>query len=673
MRCIFVCLTICLQAINVYSQSNEPTPAASALTSMFAPSRAPQRKTMGLLQRSFLDLASEADRQLELAIVVDGTESMATELTGVRQSIHKMLDDLRRFRGNDVKVALVVYRDANSPSGPVVMPIDRFTADGATIQKAVESLRPETGAPYFYELADLGLQTALSKLPWSDDPQVTRWILMFGDAPPYGESFQDDKNPGARRRYGTELLIAIAKRKSIRVNCVLCTSSDNVVEPYDQAVDQTRSFMNSLSAGTDGLMLDLSYPEIRSALIEAAKHPDVQFAKIDPITSIDVSAASRGFGVDGDRREVRIAVIPHQPLSNVSFDPNLRAVQVSTALRHRLGGLPGVRIASTNEIKRQWRRMQADGLADANAIRGLAARLGVDYVVWGQVEPQTAQIQTAAYRKSDGRKVVQVSFGGDHGKLASVLLAAASQQSEPDQALVGLYQRMESHAQQAVMQQPMADDPATSKELLVALETLEQSLAFNAGSTESVALLESAKASAESAIAAEPRNAIGHWLRANIAFNQAVHAYQTGASDKAKSQMLVMKSSLRRAMRERREIESVSLTAEIEADHDLLVNRDYESAIKKYQSLTAEDQPLALQLRGHWMLAGIYAGDWGVDQQFVDSTKTRQHIIQILADWPESAETKLLKRWLQWDEDAEKTRFDHVPKIHVDLSQYTEA
>ncbi len=137
--------------------------------------------------------------------------------------------------------------------------------------------------------------------------------------------------------------------------------------------------------------------------------------------------------------------------------------------------------------------------------------------------------------------------------------------------------------------------------------------------------------------------------------------------------MLKMKSALRRAVRERREIESPSLIAEIEADHELLINADYAAAIKKYQSLTALDQPLASQLRGHWMLAGIYAGDWGVEKEFVDATKTREHIIQILANWPTSPEAELLKRWLQWNEETEKTRYNHVPKMHLDLSKYTEA
>jgi hypothetical protein len=150
------------------------TPAGSALSTIFSPARAPKRKTMGLLQRSFLDLATQGDLALEVAIVVDGTDSMTTELAGVRQRIGDMMEDLRRSRNNgEVRAAIVVYRDAGSPSGEVEIPLNKFTSDEVEIAKAVQSLRPESGAPFFHELPDLGLHRALTELPWSDDDQVT--------------------------------------------------------------------------------------------------------------------------------------------------------------------------------------------------------------------------------------------------------------------------------------------------------------------------------------------------------------------------------------------------------------------------------------------------------------------------------------------------------------------
>ncbi len=649
------------------------TPAGAALSTLFSPSKAPARKTMGLLQRSFLDLADQGDMELEVAIVVDGTESMATELAGVRNSINQMVSDLRQYRKNEVRVALVVYRDSDSPSKECVVPLKRFTASEAELAKAVESLQPETGAPFFHELADIGLHTAIMDLPWTENPQVQHWILMFGDAPPYAEGFSDPKHPKSHRYYGTDLLIALAARKNIRINCVLCTSSQNVEQPYDTVIDDTRNFMNSLASGTDGLMLDLSYPEIRTALIDASKQPTVGLAKIQPITGIDLAAVQR---VDVPQasltKTVSLAILPHAPLANMSFDPQSDSVQVSTALRHRFSQLPGVRITSPLDVQRQLRRLQGDGVSADQAVRALAARLKVDYVLWGNVEPNTARVQSAAYRRSDGQRVVQVSFDGDRGRLANVLLTAASSDGNAtDDAFANLSQRMKSLALKESFAQPIANDAGTSREILAAMESLEQSLASVAGDESAVELLKQADASCRAALVSEPRNALAHWLSSNVAYNQALRLFKTGEAEAAETRMREMKSSLKRAVREKRDVDVPSLVTEIEADYALLVDRDVPAAIVKYTELTSEDAPLQSQLRGHWMLAGIYAGDWAVDETNLNPDLARENVVQILANWPDSPEATLLKQWLRWDDSAEQTEFNYLPRMNVKLSEVT--
>src|SRR5690606_32943839 len=46
-------------------------------------------------------------------------------------------------------------------------------------------------------------------------------------------------------------------------------------------------------------------------------------------------------------------------------------------------------------------------------------------------------------------------------------------------------------------------------------------------------------------------------------------------------------------------------------------------------------------LRAHWMLAGIHLGDWGAISwgwDHVDPQQAREHILTILACWPDSPE-----------------------------------
>ena len=94
--------------------------------------------------------------------------------------------------------------------------------------------------------------------------------------------------------------------------------------------------------------------------------------------------------------------------------------------------------------------------------------------------------------------------------------------------------------------------------------------------------------------------------------------------------------------------------------------RKPEEAVDRYLAMTKPDQPLQSQLRGHWMLAGIYAGDWGnAGQPIVDVEKSRRHLTEILANWPDSPEAKLLKEWLRWDDKQEQTEFNYLPRLNA--------
>lgn len=640
-------------------------PVASVLSTIFSPARAPRRKTMGLLQRSFLDLADQVDQELELAVVVDGTDSMAEELAGVRESIHTMLEDLRRYRNSEVRVALVVYRDAGSPSGEVSMPLATFSSDPATISTAVQSLAAESGAPYFHELPDLGLHEALNKLPWTEDDQVAKWILLFGDAPPYAESYKDAKTPEAYRRYATPILVGIAKQKGIRINCVLCTSSKNVVEPYRQAIDETRAFMSAISSGTDGLMLDLSYDDIRNAMIEAGRQPEVGLAQLEPISEIDLAAVRRDtVRPENATSTVKLAVIPHMPLSRISFDPQQPEVQFATAIRSTLESVPGVRMASPRAIKEQLRRLRAQGIEDRQAIRGLAAMLGVDYVVWGSMAPDRATVQTAAYRSSDGEQVIPVKLSRNSADAAYALIQASSTGAPQERALQGLFSSMQ--ALQSQLTEPLAQSPATHDQLMTAIESLEQALAFEAGDDEASAMLAQADAASRNALTAEPRNALAHWLQSNVAYNLALREFRKGNPAAAEEHLVEMRRSLTQAAENAMSIPVESLRTEVEADYYLLVRREAEPAIERYERMCELDQPLDSQLRGHWMLSGIHAGDWGMSQSSqVDADRARYHIVEILANWPDSPEAKRLKDWLRWDETRRETEFNYLPTIHV--------
>ncbi len=645
---------------------SSPT-GGTALTTLFSPARAPAQKTMGLLQRSFLDMVDQNDQPLEVALVVDGTDSMTRELASVRESILKMLGDLRRFRGNQVRFALVIYRDSGSPSGEVSILLNQFTTEDAVIQAAVDKLQAEDGAPFFHELADVGLHHALSDLPWSTDPQTARWVILFGDAPPYAESFKDASLPQARRRFTNEILLTLAARKNIRVHCILCNSDEKVREPYERALEQTRSFMSAMSEGTDGLMLDLSYAEIQQALASAQKLPETAYLPIAKITKDDLSAVRSQQAIDepsaGPSGEVRLAILPHLPLDRMTFDPADPAVQISTALRQKLSTLPGVRITSPVELQRQLRRLKADGIAPDQQLRALASRLGVDYVVWGEIKPDQLT-RTVAYRRDDGTPAVQVSFKTNEAVTsADVLLKAASGlQSEATKPLAKLMEGQRSLQAREELSKPIAATPSVTRDLLTALEALEQALGMTVGAPESIELLQKAIATAQTAAQAEPRNAMAQWLLANARINLGTAQFREGNAAAAESTMQQAQTDLRTAYRERRSLPSTALRLEIEADYALLIDHQFETAIEGYRKLTADNFPSATRRRAHWMLAGLYTGDWGAGEKYHDATAAREHVIAILANWEECPEAELFRAWLRWDPQSGQTKFNHLPK-----------
>lgn len=652
--------TILLLTSGTRIRADEPEPVVSAaMRTIFSPVSVPKRKTMGLLQRNFLDVG-EQKTELEVAVVVDGTNSMTDELSGVRQSIHRMIADLRRLRGEEVRVALVIYRDAGSPSGEVETPLAEFVSDEPTITRAIERLRPESGAPFFYELMDLGLHEAITRLPWSEDPTVSKWILLFGDAPPYDITYRDDAFPKASRRFADDLLISLASQRGIQIHCVLCTSTSDTKESYQTSIGQTRRVMDRLASQTGGMVLDLSYPVIREALAGVAQQPQPEFTAIEPISQTDLSGYQQS---STNPQVVRIAVLPHEPLENMAFGPDRPATQVATALASQFSTIPGLRVKSILDVEKQVRRMRAEGLNGPEALRGLAARMRVDYIVWGRIQDNPA-ITSVAFRKNDGRPIVRVSHNGSPDGLANVVLSAAAKSPGADAVFSQFANQVLKKGNSNQWLASVSSNPPLVKNLLTAMGALEQALGLPIGSDESDRMLAQAKAAASLAIQTEPANPMANWLLANVAFNQASSYFRAGEKDQAKEAMKQCRSSLRLADQRKEEIKSSALQLEIEADYRLIARKDFDAAIEIYRQMIAPGMPEETQARGHWMLSGLYAGDWGIDASSVEPQRSREHVIALLSGWPERPESDLLRRWLQWDEQTKTTRHNHLPRLN---------
>ena len=142
--------------------------------------------------------------------------------------------------------------------------------------RAIDRVDALSGAPYFLEAVDQGVQAALN-LPWDMSETTTRWVLLFGDAPPYDEGFREPETK-AERRFPTEQLYAAAQAKNIKINCVLCTSRPQERETFEKVRRKAQRFMERLANETGGMMLDMSYDDIRQSIEAVAKVPRVEYA-----------------------------------------------------------------------------------------------------------------------------------------------------------------------------------------------------------------------------------------------------------------------------------------------------------------------------------------------------------------------------------------------------------
>jgi tetratricopeptide (TPR) repeat protein len=665
-----------------------PPPTSSsglALRSVFSPWRAPAAKTMGLAQRSFLDVVETSQPRLEVAIVVDGTDSMGAEIDGIRDALSQMIADLRRYKSNQVAFQLVVYRDAGAASGEIVFPLNvpdrRFTADEAILRAGVESIKAESGAPYFPELVDLGVHEALTTLTWTTDDETSRWVLLFGDAPPYEAGF-DEPDSRAKRRIATDQLVSTARRLGVHVHCVLCKSRSEDQPVYDQVVEQTRSFMNTLSGETEGLMLDLSYPDIRSALEQAVKTKDVTYQEVGRISRGDVEGlreqakAKKSLLAEG--RRVRIAVLPHMPLTDVGFDPAREEVQVATELEQRFARIPGAEVRSAAAVERNVALLSGRGVRGEGLLQALAAAVRVDYVVWGAVSRSgdVVRIESAIYDPVTGKKLIQDSVQSSPqlnltqltGRLATNLIRETISRNV-DGRLAATFTNFQQSApvQQAVLS-PVARTVEARNAVNEGFAHLERALEFSAGEEASREPLEKALAKLDESLGmnGDPTNPFAHLLLASCHRNlAALAAREERADDAAKHQKEALEA-LNKAYRFRNEAEYAYLKREIEADYLLMVKQDIPAAIKAYTELaqTNPDTSLRTALRAHWMLAGVYSGDWGVAPEHINADQARQALVKIMAHWPDTSEARFIERNLRWDGEQGENRFEYFPRTN---------
>jgi hypothetical protein len=162
-----------------------------------------------LLSLSLVSTAPAATKPaVEVAFVLDTTGSMASLIEGAKRKIWSIATTIiDENPGADIRMGLVAYRDIGDE---YVTKRVELTADIQDLYARLLELRARGGGDW-PESVNEALHEGITRLAWTQGPEVSRIIFLVGDAPPHMDYAQDVKYPDA---------LKIAREREIVVNAV---------------------------------------------------------------------------------------------------------------------------------------------------------------------------------------------------------------------------------------------------------------------------------------------------------------------------------------------------------------------------------------------------------------------------------------------------------------------
>ena len=352
--------------------------------------------------------------------------------------------------------------------------------------------------------------------------------------------------------------------------------------------------------------------------------------------------------------QTRLAILPYMPLQQMSFKSDLPQVQFASELRYKFRQIPSVSVKSPWQVENAVAMCRDKTSSKKEFLNAVAGRLRVDYVLWGDIDPiagQQVSVSPVLYRRQTGQLTAFKALDIEEhmvptGRIASGLLKRIV---TGDAEMLAALDRQASQ-----ILRPVALKSRASGELMGAYDALENALQFLVGSPESNKLFVQAERQLNRTLKDDPQNPLAHYLMANLKFNQAQAAAKRVNKDEAAEAIKQFKRSLEQANRFRnRGKENIpkELALEMAGMYQLLIKKDTKLAIETFESIadTSADSTLHFSRRAHWMLAGIFAGDWNVSPDVVDVVRMREHLIHILAMHEDSPEANHIRKWLRWD------------------------
>ena len=696
-------------AVPPAAASQPPLTAANALTFALDARSNAVKNAQGnhLIRRvSLLDSVPES-KNLQIAFVIDGTDSMGQEFDGVKQTVLEIVSKIQDIQHGrqTIELSLVVYRDTGIErrglGEEILIPSKGFTQDYTAFQDVVAGIKTVSGEPYFPESVDLGVYRAIHDLAWIVDDNTERWIVLIGDAPPFREGFNESRT-GARRSHPTEVLIRDANAKGIKISGIICSSgfaqadtqSDRQLRAtYEQLLPQTREFFNALYRGTSGAtMIDLSDEMTQKTLLALLKEPP--HMRIKPISLADVTTKRSEVVALVTSEPIQVAVMPFSftdlgAANVVTLEelPRDEWVAIAVPLRNALQQIPSVAVAGFYDV--QYRTVSlshnqptiqfnsADNFENFDDV--------AEWFIQGNVQRRgnLDRISVSLFHKDDPENPAAIYlYSGsqqttDTAKNIFDNLMTNLREKHPDANLLAAYSAVDDS--QDIWTQ-YSNDVRVRRAIAQAVMALESALGLFSDELEYnqkvMGLMKQAENYLLAALEWEPNNPYAHSLLANCYFNQIdetsvieqivneTHNVDETAQNNARLRQKVLEHT-RKAETNKNLCAHPLIRAEIEADYALFTG-DFAAAVRRYQELTRSlktEMDRAFAVRAHWALAGIYAGDWGAEA-FVDADASRENIIAVFAIDESSHQAGFFRRMLEWD-DKDGTKHPYVRRAYL--------
>jgi tetratricopeptide (TPR) repeat protein len=682
------------QTVSKSVPSQKPLTASNALSFALDPRSGEVKRAKGnhLIRRISLLESIPETKNLQIAFVVDGTDSMGLELSDVKKSVSEIVKKISELQasGQTITLSLVVYRDtgAESKGGEILIPSKEFTDNSTTFLETISNIKTVGGEPLFPESVDLGIYKAIHTLNWTMEETTERWIILIGDAPPFPEG-TNRPQVGVRRSYPTDVLIKDANEKGIKINCIICSSGfvetdtplqKQLLATYQELLPETIEFFNALYKGTKGcVFINLADELTQKTLIAAFGDPPQM--KISPITVTDVETKQKDLQALMAKEQIGVAVLPfsfiNQSDAKVTLKDSLpddEFVAIAVPLQDSLKQIPSLAVQNFYEVM----RYQTVSFSNSNSstIQFNTTDVfknfeNVEWFIQGSVQKRDElnRIRLALVHRDDpDHPAAEFSYSGsiqpETPQFLFRNLISVLREKRPDANILKAYESLDE-SQNIWM--PYGHDARACRRIAQAMLVMDNALGLFQDEAEYnqkvLNYIKQAENFLLSALELEPDNPYVHSLLANCYYNQIDQSSsvnqvinESEAMDQIQKKNAAMMQKvlehIQKADANKEKCAHELIRKEIEADHALF-NRNFDRAIEKYKELTtswgnAKSQDIAI--RAHWALAGIYAGDWGAEEK-TNAESSREHILAVLAGGIGSQQYTYFTKMLEWDSE----------------------